>query len=286
MFRALFVAIVVLALAPAAQATIAYEKFGSVYSISDSGKGARKLAKGGSPAISPDGKRVVFVKGSGRLYTVSAKGGKVRALARTALAGSVVAWSPDGTAIALLDDDLHPQYVPLNGGPARKLATGIAGTMSFSPDGSAIVFDQVKSNSLLIHTIATATTGTSLPGALIGTSWTPLGIVTNRLQPTQVELVLMSPSGTVVRVLRSSPLGTSLSTTTYFAPWSRVGDVAIVVETDFALSTKRDDPANRHGTGSDLEQATKLSPRTGLDSLSSDGRRMLTVSIAGKLTTD
>jgi Tol biopolymer transport system component len=104
----------------------------------------RRLAAGREAAWSPDGLRVVFESGEGRLATVNADGSDFRLV--TADTGEFVyapSWSPDGTYIAVsswVDNQLH--LMRLSDGHTRRLTntSGGNGCSSWFPDGSRIAF--------------------------------------------------------------------------------------------------------------------------------------------------
>jgi dipeptidyl aminopeptidase/acylaminoacyl peptidase/CubicO group peptidase (beta-lactamase class C family) len=105
------------------------------------------------PALSPDGREVVYVlaatdEAAGQtarsLWRVSAAGGTARQLTRGS-ADAAPAWSPDGTSVAFLRATGGPAQVwllPMDGGEPEQLTTlplG-AGAPAWSPDGAKIAF--------------------------------------------------------------------------------------------------------------------------------------------------
>jgi serine/threonine protein kinase len=97
-------------------------------------------------AISPDGRRVAVIlqkQGKRTLQTLSADGGDVRALAPAIDVTSAASWSPDGNFIVAGGVDEKGQglfKIPVDGGPAVRLANGTASNPVWSPDGSIIVY--------------------------------------------------------------------------------------------------------------------------------------------------
>lgn len=109
----------------------------------------------GAPAISPDGKQVVFTvtewsvdknKSTSNLWLADVASGVLRRLTTAAAADAAPAWSPDGTRIAFTskraDDETPSLYLlPLAGGESEKvleLPYGVA-TPKWLPDSSSVV---------------------------------------------------------------------------------------------------------------------------------------------------
>lgn len=109
----------------------------------------------GSPALSPDGKQVVFTvqewsveknKSTSNLWLVDVAGGEPRRLTTANASDSAPVWSPDGTRIAFLskrgDDENASLYVlRRDGGEAEKileLPYPLA-TPKWTPDGKTVV---------------------------------------------------------------------------------------------------------------------------------------------------
>ena len=109
----------------------------------------------GSPALSPDGKQVVFTvqewsieknKGTTNLWLVDVAGGEPRRLTTANASDTAPTWSPDGTRIAFLskrgDDENNSLYLlRRDGGEAEKileLPYALA-TPKWLPDGKSVV---------------------------------------------------------------------------------------------------------------------------------------------------
>jgi dipeptidyl aminopeptidase/acylaminoacyl peptidase len=108
------------------------------------------------PAISPDGKRVVYVRGIGdykadvektELILVDVASGARRVLTQDRSEIANPAWSPDGTRIAFLaapaKDEMPEIYVlSLDGGDAQRIthARGTIGGFAWRPDGRAFAY--------------------------------------------------------------------------------------------------------------------------------------------------
>ena len=123
-----------------------------VFVVDPGGRHARDLTPhsgGGSPAWSPDGQRLAFVRASG-LWIMNGDGTRQRILARTDYPGFPT-WSPDGREIAFLFRDgpgnaVRLAVVGANGSGFRRLAAADPsdvwpnGRLSWSPDGGWIAF--------------------------------------------------------------------------------------------------------------------------------------------------
>jgi Tol biopolymer transport system component len=139
-----------LLLATPANAAIVFERGAakpSVYIAGDDGTGARRLAAGNAPHLSPDGTAVTYLANASgsrpELREIPAAGGASKLLLRPYRYG-VFAWSPDGRYIAA-------QTGPLNGkqqlalidratGTTRTVATGSFTGASFSPASDKLVY--------------------------------------------------------------------------------------------------------------------------------------------------
>ncbi|MBX3737512.1 MAG: S9 family peptidase [Candidatus Didemnitutus sp.] len=109
----------------------------------------------GSPALSPDGKTVVFTqqewsieknKPTSNLWAVDVASGAVRRLTTAAAGDGSPVWSPDGTRIAFTskrgDDEAASLYViPFGGGEAEKVLElpGSVSNPKWMPDGRGVV---------------------------------------------------------------------------------------------------------------------------------------------------
>lgn len=108
-----------------------------------------------APALSPDGKTIVFSH-AGDLYTVPASGGRAVPLTVSPAHETSPVWSRDGKHIAFASDregNYDVFVMPSTGGPATRLTFHSADDMpnDFTPDGSAVIFtssrmDDVKSS--------------------------------------------------------------------------------------------------------------------------------------------
>lgn len=114
----------------------------TVWVARDDGSGARKLAQGTQPAISPDGDTVAFLRRSGareELRLIPARGGEARRLTAARSVESVE-FSPDGELLAAEVGGRRLMIFEVATGRMATLARGFIKGFSFSPDGQRIAF--------------------------------------------------------------------------------------------------------------------------------------------------
>jgi Tol biopolymer transport system component len=121
-----------------------------IYLAEDNGGGAHRLVAGADPRISPDGKTVVYLRIANgvnyrtELMVVPAGGGVPRKLSSRWREPYVFAFSPDSSTIAtVLGPEVGKQelaLIELASGRTRTVSKGYFSGVSFSPDGSQIVF--------------------------------------------------------------------------------------------------------------------------------------------------
>lgn len=153
------VAIAFLLVPAAAQATLVFSRNAlnpSVWSATDSGSAAHRIAPGSNPRISPNGKIVAFLhQGKGRssqpeLMLAPADGSApVSRLATGWRENSVFAWSPDSASIAaVLGPELGPKRLVLIDvvtGAQLTIAHGFFSGVSFAPEGGQLVYGRAAS---------------------------------------------------------------------------------------------------------------------------------------------
>ncbi len=135
-----------------------------IYAVSPDGSVKKRLTTGvrsdNYPAVSPDGKSVVFSsadnKYKNRLYIMNADGSKIREIAATENDAELASWSPDGQRIAFLDrssDHVTSIYViNKNGKGLKRLVSGCAHHDSYqyvpewSADGKYILYNKINTD--------------------------------------------------------------------------------------------------------------------------------------------
>ena len=175
------------------QKAIAYTKFlrgggEEVWIAAPDGSHKRRLARGGSPQLSPDGRWVAFRKPCGRygdcLFVVSGAGGERRLLARNAFPG---AWSSDGRRIlgyrAVSEENGRLLVVARDGGKPVSVAYGNLVGWSFSPDGKEVAY-ALQRGAHADVSVVSASGGTARRVTNDGRSnspvWTAKGILVSR----------------------------------------------------------------------------------------------------------
>ncbi|MDP9024647.1 MAG: hypothetical protein M3N13_04625, partial [Candidatus Eremiobacteraeota bacterium] len=132
----------------------------SAFDFSD----ARRIVTISEPQISPDGSRVVFVRGKAdfakdktdrQLVLVDVRSHRERQLTYDRKGVGTPRWSPDGTSVsfvALDDDEKNPQtqifIMPMEGGDAREVTHAKNGVDNYawSPDGSKFAYAMQDDN--------------------------------------------------------------------------------------------------------------------------------------------
>ena len=149
-------AIALLGLPAAAQATLAYVKGqfqGTIYAADDNGNGPREIGIGYDPHVSPDGNWVAYrrevTKIPQELMLAPSSGGPGRTLKTNFPEVFDLAWSPDAPHIAaVVGPELGPRRLVLLNlaiGTQTFVARGYFGGFSFSPDSSEIAYSVAPS---------------------------------------------------------------------------------------------------------------------------------------------
>ena len=251
--RILVCALLAGALVPAqARATLVYSRNpnrSSVWVAADDGSGARRLASGSTPKISPDGRTVAFmVVGDERtfrpdLMVVPADGSAPpRLLAKGWRDSFSFAWSPDSKTIAtIVGPELGAKRLALIDvatGAQRTVARGAFAGVSFSPAGDQLVYgrdpkpDRYPPHSDVFRAAVAGGAPARLTrdGRSLSPLWGPTGrIVLVRLVDAKRrkygpknELYLMAADGSGLRRLTKTRVGQLLQGLTPTA-WSADG---------------------------------------------------------------
>jgi TolB protein len=196
----------------------------AVWMIRADGSASTRIGpkKRGQPSISPDGTRIVFVRGlftSANLFIMDLQGEIVRRLTSTFGEEAEPEWSPDGSAIAFLMDDpssgvMEIWTMPATGGvPSRVTSSGIGkSTIDWSPDGARLAYTTVESPNRIGVVDADGSNDHIILGDASDNSspaWSPDGTVIAFARSTpsvgNADIWTMSPDGSDLMQLTSRP---------------------------------------------------------------------------------
>lgn len=160
-FPALILA-ALLAFPVAAQATLSFTRspfHPAVFVASDDGSGARRIANGSSPHVSPDGLSVAFLhegaKHAQELQVANLSTGITKTLMTDWREPFYLEWSPDSTLIAALrGPELGKRKLVLIDvvtGAQRVIAQGFFSGFSFEPEGHALIYGRASSEKFPPH---------------------------------------------------------------------------------------------------------------------------------------
>lgn len=116
----------------------------AIYLVNEDGSGVTKLAAGGGPAWSPNGRRIAFVSSDRALHVINVDGSGLQFVAGSAWGPPT--WSPDGSTLvfATFRGGSEIDAVNVDGSNRRSLFDSggyISGDPAWSPDGQRIVFN-------------------------------------------------------------------------------------------------------------------------------------------------
>ena len=269
----LTVAVVAISAAPA-DALLVYDSgtaSPSVWAANDDGSGARRLASGSYPKLSPDGRQVAYLvtakRGSFRpdLMVIPSDGSQpARLLAAGWRDPSTFSWSPDSQKIVTVTGPelgrKRLTLIDVSDGDQTTITHGFFFGVSFAPDGGEIVYARSRTDRYPygsdVYSVPSAG-GRSFPITHDHRSqyplWGPNGTIAfvklvdakRRRYGPKNELYLMAPDGSGVRRLtytKVDPLLSGLVPTAWSADGTR-----LLAEFE----------------GQDTSYAVKVDPRTG-----------------------
>jgi Tol biopolymer transport system component len=270
LLAAALAAAALLALPAAANAELAFVKGSSkptVYQANNDGSGIHMIGPGQIPKVSPSGKYISYLSesnGKSLLKLAPVAGGKVQTLMSGFREGYSLAWSPDSEMLAALrGNELGKRTLvlfDLGSEEETTIASGYFDGISFSPDGSELVYGMAKSEKFPLKSdIYRVSTGEGEPKAITHDKnssyplWSPqgeivfvkgLGAKTRKYTPKN-ELYLMDRQGKGVRRLTHTSVS-QLAQGLFPTAWSENGARLL---TEFE--------------GQDTSYAVTVNPKTG-----------------------
>jgi Tol biopolymer transport system component len=192
----------------------------TIYLASATGKNPLRLARGADPALSPDGRWVVYRRDTkaepDRLLIIGTGGGTARQL--PASSDEPVVWSPDSRLVAASGSSTgHLAVVNVRSGKAIVLRVPQASYgFSFAPDSTELAFTHSTGSGQNVYTVSTsgrAVRRLTDDGRSSAPLWGPTGIAFGR----QGDVWLMDEGGGGVHQLTHTRAGI------YPAAWSSNG---------------------------------------------------------------
>jgi hypothetical protein len=162
---------------------MAFEDFGTLYTVNADGSGSDPIGDGYVPAWSPDGQQIAYRTFSGAfadIHVMSADGSGDATLTTSSGEDTVPSWSPDGTKIAFASEregNFEIYVMDADGGNQTRLTTnaGFDYYPNWSPDGSKIAFSR---GAQIIVMSANGSGQTAIPSSEDGggdPAWSPDG---------------------------------------------------------------------------------------------------------------
>ncbi len=192
----------------------------AIYLASPAGDNPVRLARGADPAISPDGRWVVYWREAGaqpnRLFVINSTGGTPRRLPGSS--EEPVVWSPDSRLVAATGSGTgHLTIVDVRSGKSIILSVPQASNgFSFSPDGTELAFAHSTGSGQNVYTVSTSSGAIRRltdDGQSFSPLWGPTGIAFER----HGDVWLTDEDGGDVRQLTHTHAGI------YPAAWSSDG---------------------------------------------------------------
>jgi len=159
----------------------------AIYLASPAGKHPLKLARGADPAISPDGRWVVYRRETAaqpnQLFVINSTGGTPRRLPGSS--EEQVVWSPDSRLVATIGSGTgHLTIVKVRSRTAVTLTVPQASYgFSFSPDGTELAFTHSTGGGQNVYTVSTSSGAIrhlTDDGHSFSPLWGPTGIAFER----------------------------------------------------------------------------------------------------------